>query len=100
LSGRYSRTVVGKYIDVGEDVIRLVDTGRIEISLPAPLALTPHVEAGQMIQVRGGGIERQHPIRTVVPVGDAVSRMVEIRLSADGGDWLVGAPVQVSLPSA
>jgi len=90
----------GEYIDVGEDVIRLVDTGRIEISLPAPLALTPYVEAGQMIQVRGGDIERQHPIRTVVPVGDAVSRMVEIRLSADGGDWLVGSPVQVSLPSA
>lgn len=26
--------------------------------------------------------------------------MVEIRLSADGGDWFVGSPVQVSLPSA
>jgi hypothetical protein len=34
-----------------------------------------------------------------VPVGDAVSRMVEIRLSAKEGDWLVGSAVQVSLPS-
>jgi len=91
---------VGEFIDVGEDVIRLVDTRRIEISLPAPLALTPFVEAGQLLQVRNDGVEREHPIRTVVPVGDAVSRMVEIRLSADGGDWLVGSPVQVSLPSA
>lgn len=91
---------VGEFIDVGEDVIRLVDTQRIEISLPAPLALTPFVKAGQMLQVRNDGVEREHPIRTVVPVGDAVSRMVEIRLSADGGDWLVGSPVQVSLPSA
>jgi RND family efflux transporter MFP subunit len=91
---------VGEFIDVGEDVIRFVDTRRIEISLPAPLTLTPFVEAGQMIRVRYGDIEREHPVRTVVPVGDAVSRMVEIRLSADGGDWLVGSPVQVSLPSA
>ena len=91
---------VGEFIDVGEDVIRLVDTQHIEIALPAPLALTPFVEAGQMVQVRGGGVEREHPIRTVVPVGDAVSRMVEMRLRADGGDWLVGSPVQVSLPSA
>jgi RND family efflux transporter MFP subunit len=91
---------VGEFIDVGEDVVRLVDTQRIEISLPAPIALTPYVKVGQLIRVRNGGIERQHPIRTVVPVGDAVSRMVEIRLSADGGDWLVGSPVQVSLPSA
>jgi len=91
---------VGEFIDIGEDVVRFVDTQRIEISLPAPIALTPFVEAGQMIRVRNDGVEREHPIRTVVPVGDAVSRMVEIRLSADGGDWLVGSPVQVSLPSA
>ena len=91
---------VGEYIDVGEDVVRLVDTQRIEFSLPAPLALTPYVEPGQMIRVRNNGLEREHPVRTVVPVGDAVSRMVEVRLSAEGGDWLVGTPVQVSLPSA
>ncbi len=49
--------------------------------------------------VRSNGVERRHIVRAVVPVGDAVSRMVEIRLSASEGDWLVGTPVQVSLPS-
>lgn len=91
---------VGEFVDVGEDVIRLVDTQHIEIALPAPIALTPYVKAGHLIRVRGGGMEREHRVRTVVPVGDAVSRMVEIRLSAEGGDWFVGSPVQVSLPSA
>ena len=91
---------VGEFVDVGEDVLRLVDTSRIEISLPAPIALTQNVQPGLVVQVRYGEVEREHPVRTVVPVGDAVSRMVEIRLSADSGDWLVGSPVQVSLPSA
>ncbi len=90
---------VGEYVDVGEDVLRLVDTHRLEISLPAPIALTAYVKPGLLVVVRSGGTVRQHEVRTVVPVGDAVSRMVEIRLKADEGDWLVGTPVQVSLPS-
>ena len=90
---------VGEFVSVGEDVIRLVDTHRIEISLPAAIALTRYIEPGMTVPVRSGDIEREHTVRTVVPVGDAVSRMVEVRLSADGSEWLVGTPVQISLPS-
>ena len=91
---------VGEYVDVGEDVLRLVDTHRIEITLPAPIALTAFVRPGLKVRVRSGSVDRLHSVRAVVPVGDAVSRMVEIRLSAAEGDWLVGTPVKVSLPSA
>jgi len=90
---------VGEYVDVGENVLHLVDTHRMEIALPAPIALTAFVRPGLKVPVRNGSVERLHPVRTVVPVGDAVSRMVEIRLSVDEDDWLVGTPVLVSLPS-
>ena len=89
---------VGEFINVGEDVVRLVDTHRIEISLPASIALSQFIEPGIRVPVRNGGIEREHAVRTVVPVGDAVSRMVEVRLESSEGEWLVGTPVQVSLP--
>lgn len=89
---------VGEFVDVGEDVLRLVDTHRIEISLPAPIALSAFVRPGLAVRVRSGSAERQHTVRAVVPVGDAVSRMLEIRLSAGDGEWMVGTPVQVSLP--
>ncbi len=89
---------VGEYVAVGEDVLRLVDTQRIEIALPAPIALTPFIAPGLEVTVRNGTVEHRHPVRTVVPVGDQVSRMVEVRLSAVAADWLVGTPVQVSLP--
>ncbi len=90
---------VGEYISVGDDVVRLVDTHRKEIALPAPISLTAFVKPGLKVQVRNGRVEREHEVRTVVPVGDAVSRMVEIRLKASDSDWLVGSPVQVSLPA-
>lgn len=91
---------VGEYIAVGEDVVRLVDTHRLEITLPASLALTRYLKPGLMVSVSSSGTERQHAIRAVVPVGDAISRMVEVRLEVEEGDWLVGTPVQVSLPSS
>ncbi len=90
---------VGEFINVGEDVVRLVDTHRIEISLPASIALSQFIEPGIRVPVRSGDVQREHRVRTVVPVGDAVSRMVEVRLDVAEGEWLVGTPVQVSLPS-
>ncbi len=90
---------VGEYVAIGEDVLRLVDTHRMEIVLPAPIALTEFINPGIEVTVKNGKVERRHPVRTVVPVGDSVSRMVEIRLSVADGDWLVGTAVQVSLPS-
>lgn len=90
---------VGEFVNVGEDVIRLVDTHRIEISLPAPIAQSRFIVPGMQVPVQSGTIIREHPVRTVVPVGDAVSRMVEVRLNVGDGEWLVGTPVQVSLPS-
>ena len=91
---------VGEYVSVGEDVVRLVDTHRIEIALPASIAQTRYVKPGMLVPVRNGSVVREHAVRTVVPVGDAVSRMVEVRLVATDTDWLVGTPVQVTLPSA
>lgn len=90
---------VGEFVNVGEDVIHLVDTHRIEVSLPASIALARYISPGMRLPVRSGNVEREHPVRAVVPVGDAVSRMVEVRLSTDDSEWLVGTPVQISLPS-
>lgn len=91
---------VGEFVDVGEDVLRLVDTRQMEVAMPAPIALSRYIRPGIVVPVRSDGEVREHAVRTVVPVGDAVSRMVEVRLTVDEGTWLVGTPVQVSLPAA
>ena len=89
---------VGEFVNVGEDVVRLVDTHNLEVALPASISLTRFIRPGMKVLVKNGGIVREHPVRTVVPVGDAVSRMVEVRLTVGDSEWLVGTPVQVSLP--
>lgn len=88
----------GEYITVGEDVVRLVDTRNIEVAMPAPIGITPFLKEGAMVEVKSEFGTRMLPIRTVVPVGDQVSRMVEVRLSADADDWVVSTPVKISLP--
>lgn len=88
----------GEYVTVGEDVLRLVDTRNIEIAMPAPIDITPFLKTGEKVDVKSKHGAYRLPIRTVVPVGDAVSRMVEVRLSADANDWTVSTPVMISLP--
>ncbi len=90
---------LGEYVSIGEDVLRLVDTHRVEVALPAPISLASFLSEGMSVPVRNGDALREHVVRTVVPVGDDVSRMVEVRLSLDDSEWLVGTPVQVRLPS-
>jgi len=88
----------GEYLTIGREVVRMVDTRNIEIAMPAPISITPFLKAGDSVQVLSARGAHMLPIRTVVPVGDAVSRMVEVRLSANAGDWIVSTPVKVSLP--
>lgn len=100
----FSGTVVarlankGEYLTVGAPVVRFVDTDNVEIVLPAPLAITQYLIEGAEVPVLSANGSHSLPIRTVVPVGDAVSRMVEVRLKASGADWAISTPVKVSLP--
>src|SRR5262249_50103543 len=55
---------------------------------------------GQIVSIRDHGRERPGRIRTIVPVGDDRSRQFEVRVIFENADWLVGSPVEVSLPSA
>ena len=91
---------VGEYLNIGSEVVRFVDTENVEIVLPAPLAITQYLITGADVLVLSANGAHSLPIRTVVPVGDAVSRMVEVRLKASGAQWPIGTPVKVSLPKS
>jgi RND family efflux transporter MFP subunit len=90
----------GEYLQTGAATVRVVNTSDIEARATAALSLATNVHAGQIVTVRDHGIEKSGRVRTVVPVGDERSRQFEVRVSLGSLEWLVGTPVEVSLPSA
>jgi RND family efflux transporter MFP subunit len=90
----------GEYLQTGAATVRLVNTGDIEARATAALSLASNVHPGQTVTVRDHGIEKSGRVRTVVPVGDDRSRQFEVRVTLASPEWLVGTPVEVSLPSA
>lgn len=90
----------GEYVQLGAATVRLVNTADIEARATAALELAANVHPGQLVKLRDHGQERPGRIRAIVPVGDDRSRQFEMRVVFENPDWLVGMPIEVSLPSA
>ncbi|HXZ59604.1 MAG TPA: efflux RND transporter periplasmic adaptor subunit [Steroidobacteraceae bacterium] len=90
----------GEYLQTGAATVRLVNTEDIEARATASLDLAANVHPGQTVSVRDHGSEKPGKVRTVVPVGDDRSRQFEVRVAVPSREWLVGTPVEVSLPAS
>jgi len=90
----------GEFVQVGAATVRLVNTADIEARATAALALAANIHPGQAVIIRDHGSERPGKVRTIVPVGDDRSRQFEVRVAFEKSAWLVGTPVEVSLPAA
>ncbi len=88
----------GEYTSIGQDLIRIVDTSNIEASIRAPLSVVPFIHKGGNVQVKSKQLERIQKIRAIVPVGNARSRMMEVRVELNSGDFAIGSAVRVALP--
>jgi RND family efflux transporter MFP subunit len=89
---------MGEYLGVGGEVVRLVDTGNVEVSAQAPMAVARHVTEGASVTVSDRDREAVSEVRAVIPVGDERSRMIEVRIALDDADWVIGSAVRVALP--
>lgn len=90
----------GEYVQVGAPTVRLVDTADIEARATAALGFAATIRPGQAVTIRDHDTERLGWVRTIVPVGDDHSRQIELRISLKNAEWLVGSPIEISLPSA
>ncbi len=90
----------GEFASPGRELVRLVDTYHLEVRAQIPVALASALDVGAEVTVtdKDGGVAA--PVRTIVPVGNEVSRTVELRVTAPEGRWVVGTPVRVSIPTA
>ncbi len=87
----------GEYTEPGDPLLRLVNTELLEISVRAPLRAARYNQVKSQVAVEGDGQQLMTPIRAIVPVGDSLSRMMEVRLSLEPGHWQIGEAVTVEL---
>ncbi len=91
---------IGEYVSVGRPVARFVDTINIEIRAQIPVAVAPFLESGTSVGVTKLDVFETSQVRVIIPVGDEISRTLEIRVAVPNPDWIVGSAVRVSVPKS
>ncbi|RDV28896.1 efflux RND transporter periplasmic adaptor subunit [Alteromonas aestuariivivens] len=90
----------GEYTAVGQNLMRIVDPTQVEATVRAPLSVIPYIERGMEVVVRNRHHQASLPVRALVPVGNAESRMMELRVTLAPDDFAIGSAVRVALPNS
>jgi RND family efflux transporter MFP subunit len=90
----------GEYVTAGKPVLRLVDVSALEVSVQAPIDASRFAREGMPLTIEIQGRPVLATVRAIVPVGDIVSRTIELRLVLPANGGLVGDAAKVFLPSA
>lgn len=88
----------GERVDAGDQIVRIIDTERVEVQARIQQVSFPHVKSGDQLKIKGPSGEVDGVIRTVIPVGDDVSRLYEIRVEFDNRNWPAGTAVEIAAP--
>lgn len=102
----------GEYVRTGDELLRALDMGQLEVEADIPLAALAFLQQGDTLALRsdlsGNRAQResttaviQGRVRQLVPVVDVGSRRVKLLLSLPqqvAAGWIAGLPVQVAVP--
>jgi len=88
----------GERVDAGDPIVRLINTDMVEIQARIQQQSFAYIQSGDVLKIKGRSGEVNGIVRTVIPVGDDVSRLYEIRVSFDQADWSAGTAVQIACP--
>jgi len=90
----------GEWAESGTEVMRLVNTDLVEVRAMVPLSSLEFVTKGAQLRVQAGGVVNSATVRSLVPVGDLQSRLMDLRLDLDGHRWSAGQGVRIAVPTA
>ncbi|HKD23753.1 MAG TPA: efflux RND transporter periplasmic adaptor subunit [Rhizomicrobium sp.] len=89
----------GEYATVGKDIVRLVDIASLEVSAQTPIDSARYLHEGASVTMLIEGRPVQGTVRAIVPVGDVISRSIELRIIVPANAALVGDAAKVFIPS-
>ncbi len=87
----------GEYVNNGNAIVRIVETANIEASLFAPLTAYQFLSHSESLAVKSPLGVGQAPIKTIIPVSDARSHLMEVRLDMSSFDWPIGIDVKAAV---
>ena len=87
----------GEYVNNGTAIIRLVETTNLEASVYAPLTAYRFLKQSSELDVDTPLGKGRAPIKSLVPVADNRSHLMEVRLDLSSFDWPVGLNVRVAV---
>jgi len=90
----------GEYASEGHEIVRLVDLDSIEISAQVPIQSMQYLRENMHVTAMVNGKPVDTTVRTVVPVGDQLSRTVEVRLTLAASAAFVGDAAKILVPAA
>ena len=90
----------GEWAKVGDELLRLVNTEAKEIQGRIQQESASFINQGDAIEMTDGSNKTMATVKTLVPVGDAVSRLYEIRLDFQETEWMAGHAVRIKIPTA
>lgn len=98
ISERYK--AVGERVESGDQVVRLVNTDDLEIQVRVTPQTIANLAMTEELLVKDIEESTTARLRTYVPVGDAISRLYELRLSFEKDNWMSGHAVRVLVPAS
>ena len=90
----------GERVDIGKNVVRMVDQQHLEVIARAPLEYYSYVRPGQVLDIRTAKVVATGTVRTVVAVGSENSHQFELRLDIENNRFPVGQTLRVSIPTS
>jgi RND family efflux transporter MFP subunit len=89
----------GEHTRAGDEIVRLVDPGSLEVVARAPLSSLGFVQGGHELEFYSQWNRGMGTVVTLVPFGDGRSHMFELRLSVSSPPWRVGENVRLLVPT-
>ena len=88
---------LGEYVNNGSAIVRLVETANREATVSAPIVTYQFLKDAKELTVESPLGKGQAAIKTLVPVANVRSHLMEVRLDMSTFDWPIGLNIKVKV---
>ena len=88
---------LGEYVNNGSAIIRLVETANSEATVFAPIVAYQFLKEAKQLSVESPLGVGSANIKTIVPVANARSHLMEVRLDMSTFDWPIGLNIKAKV---